>query len=307
MTFLRRQWFLAGLVGVCVLGYTRPSLGDHLNPLVPWLVALIMFLLGAGQELGQLWQSVRNHRAVAVTLANNFLLMPLLAYGLGKILFPADPILFSGLVLMGAVPTTTASSVVWSRLSGGNTSLSLVLTVYSTVASIVALPLILELSLGRSVHLPALDMMVKLFQVIVVPVVLAQLLRHRVPWLRQTQDFSPGIGHALILLIVLTAVSRSADSLTLGLVLLMLVAALLLNTLVSAFSYGLSRTLGISRPDSIAVLFASSQKAVTIGLVVGLLYFDGLAGLPIVVYHVLQQFTAHGWSHLLRRSSEGRP
>lgn len=307
MRFLLRQWFLWGVALACLIGWSRPGLGELLSPSIPWLVASIMFLMGVGQDVSRLWKSLRNLTAVLFTLSNNFLVMPALCFLAGKLLFPSDPVLFAGMLVLGSAPTTTASSIVWTRQSQGNTSLSLVLTVASTLASVVTIPVILSVTLGRTVELPAGEVMGTLVMIVLVPVLGAQLLRWRFSGVQSLERINRPFGHALILLIVLTAVARSAGHLNPSLVLQILGAAALLNLGISLFSYHGGRFLRLEPADTRAVLFGSSQKAITIGMVVGLLYFEPLAGLPILVYHVFQQLSAYLWAEFLGRAGPGPP
>ena len=301
MNPLSGQGFLLSLLAICLLGLVFPNVGNSLNPQIPWLVAVTMFFMGAGQDLLELWNSLRKIRAITLSLANNFLVMPLLSYALGVCLFSSQPVLFAGMIILGSAPTTLASSIVWTRVSGGNTALALVLTVCSTVSSVLCVPAILEISLGRRAELPATDVLLKLLLVIVVPVLVGQLSRHLVsPW-HNVDRATSLLGHVVVLAIVFTAVSRSAIVLSLELVLYIGLGASLLNFLISFYAYYACKWASLPTGDGIAVLFASSQKTLTVGLMIGLMYFGPLATLPALVYHILQQFSASALSQFVKR------
>ena len=53
--------------------------------------------------------------------------MPIFSFFLASIFFSNDPEMFAGAILAGAVPTTQASSIIWTDLAGGSYALALIL------------------------------------------------------------------------------------------------------------------------------------------------------------------------------------
>ena len=301
MVWLGRNWFLVGIILVCLLGLAAPRLGPSLRPWTPFLVALILFLVGLEQHFEALRRSFLNWTAILLTLIFSFLAAPLAAVAIGRMLYGADAELFYGLVLLAAVPTTMASSVVWTRLGGGDTALSVILVLATTGASIVLLPWILDLLLSMEVELPAGQMMLTLLYTVALPVVTAQVISTLFPVVRRLGNAAAAGGQALILVLILTAVADSATRLTLGLVLEVSASTLLLHLVLAGGLLAVTGWLGIEHRDRVAVFFASSQKTITVALLVGLSYFSGLAALASVFYHVIQNFASLYWVRWLRQ------
>ncbi|KAJ8946943.1 hypothetical protein NQ314_008742 [Rhamnusium bicolor] len=66
--------------------------------------------------------------------------MPLLSYGLGKLLFPNNAEMQLGMFFTGVAPGGGASNI-WTVLLGGNISLSIIMTAISTIAAFGMMPL----------------------------------------------------------------------------------------------------------------------------------------------------------------------
>jgi predicted Na+-dependent transporter len=299
--FLLRQWFFLGLALVVILGCSHPAVGTALHPYVSWMVAGTMFLMTANLHLADLGHGLKHVPAVLFTLCNNFIIMPVFCYLLGRSIFASDQVLFFGMMVLGAAPTTIVSSIVWTRISGSNGALSMMLAILSTLFSILLTPVILSIALTKSVDLPVGEMVFQLFLVLLVPVILAQAARRILPSLAKMERLTPSMGKVIILVMLLTALSLSASYLSWGIVFRAILGSTLLSLCITFFSYYGALFLGIGRRDSIAVLFSSSQKTITVALLVALKYLhvDGLAAIPILTYHFVQQVSAYGWSEFL--------
>lgn len=302
MERLRKQWFLLGLGGVCILGLAFPAFALGFKPLVPWLVAFVMFLVGLGRPPRAFLAAVRKPQAIALTLVLSFGLMPVLAYLLAAWVYSEQPILIVGMMILSAVPTTVASSVIWTRMSGGDDTLSVILVIASTVMGVLLLPFILEFSVGRQLAISSTALLLQLLQVVLLPLLVAQGVRAVAGPMDSLERHFFSVGHAVILLLVLTAVGESAAILTLPLMMGMTATTAALNLLASGCSYAGASLLRFPRPERIAIMFAASQKTLTVGLLVGLMFFEGLAGLPVVVYHVVQQVSGYGFSRWFGRA-----
>lgn len=300
MGWARHNWFLMGMILACLLGYAVPETASWFRGWTPLMVALILFLVGLGQPFTALWLSLLNWSAVGLTLAFNFVGAPLLAWAVGRAFYSADDQLYWGLILLSAVPTTMASSVVWTRLANGNTALSVVLVLASTAASIVVLPLIIKVFLAQGVDLPVPQMMVTLLLTVALPVTLAQIGLACLPALKELASYSGNLGQVLILVLVLTAVADAAPHLAGGLVLEVAGTVFLLHLLLAVCVLISTRWTGFLPADRPAVFFASSQKTITVALLIGLSYFSGLAALASIFYHVIQNFGSFFWVKLLR-------
>jgi arsenical-resistance protein len=152
-----------------------------------WVMIIPMLLRIDFAALGQ----VKNHmRGIGVTLVINWLVKPfsmaLLAWIFIKHLFapwlPPDQIdsYVAGLILLAAAPCT-AMVFVWSRLTNGDPYFTLSQVALNDTIMIFAFAPIVALLLGvASITVPWDTLLTSVALYIVVPVIVAQLIRHQV-------------------------------------------------------------------------------------------------------------------------------
>ncbi|KAG4074417.1 hypothetical protein HA402_000396 [Bradysia odoriphaga] len=130
---------------------SRPErLLDTLFAVIVVLLLAILFInFGAAIDLKSMKDIFRRPIGPAIGTVCQLALVPLIAYGLGFVLFPNDPGLALGLFLTGISPAGGASNI-WTLLCGGNINLSISMTTISTLACFGTIPLWLYL-LGRSI------------------------------------------------------------------------------------------------------------------------------------------------------------
>ena len=294
---LCRHWFLAVLFGVVAFGYLLPGPGMFLKEDVgirPFMIA-VLFVMSLSLKTEAIVRSFLNYRGLGIAFAGQYLVLPLLLYGLGRAAFERESGFFVAMMIVAAVPCTLASAAIWTRLSGGNDALALASTIVTNLASFIAGPVVLRLSLSIEARPDVLRMMGDLLLVIVVPVGAGQIVRI---WFGRWADGHKAafgvLGRGIILTVVLIAVSRASSSGageikagTLG----RLVGFLFLAHCIQlALGCGAARAVGLPREDCIAAMFASSQKTLPAGMYLAMEFFPAyrFAPLGILFYHVTQ-------------------
>lgn len=113
-------------------------------------LSLAMLGMGATLRLPDFGEVLREPRGIAVGLATQLALVPILALAITTVL-PLQPGIAVGIVLVAAVPGGTISNVL-TFLARGNAPLSISLTAVSTLACLATTPVVMELLAGR--HVP---------------------------------------------------------------------------------------------------------------------------------------------------------
>ena len=93
---------------------------------INYLLMIVMFGMGLTMKLSDFTVVFKQPRDVITGCVAQFVIMPLLAFGLGKIFGLSDELLV-GVVLVGTCPGGTSSNVI-TYLSGGDTALSVGMT-----------------------------------------------------------------------------------------------------------------------------------------------------------------------------------
>ena len=155
--------------------------------LLPIGLAFIMFAIGLGLHLRDFTRVLRQPIALAAGLANQLLLLPLLAAALVT-LYGGAPVFALGIMALAACPGGITSNLL-TVLAGGNAALSVSMTAISSLAGILTVPLILGLSqsllLGetQTIALPLGQILGGVFGVTGVPIALGMVLNHVAPGL----------------------------------------------------------------------------------------------------------------------------
>jgi predicted Na+-dependent transporter len=288
LALLRRTWFFAGLAVIVFLGVKHPAVGLALKPWLNSFIFLGMLLIGLRLDFSDLLYSLKNARAIVICLICGFVAMPLLSLLLAHVFFGADRDMFVGIIIAGAVPTTQASSVVWTDISKGNRALALVLMSISNFVGVFVSPFILLLLLGHVVDLPVWEIMRTLCEFIFLPVVIGQIVKAKIGQVPQRVQFASRTTNQLIVWVAVLATLSSGDLLSLPL--LTVAASVIIQYLsISGLSFFGSRLAGLSIDDSLAVMFCSAQVTLTFAAVIGFTYFAARSIIYVVVYHLFQQ------------------
>ncbi|XP_055585400.1 ileal sodium/bile acid cotransporter-like isoform X2 [Uranotaenia lowii] len=113
------------------------------------LVSILYINFGAALDVPTLKAIIVRPIGPVIGFLAQFLFMPVLSYGLGKLLFPDSYELQLGLFFTGVSPAGGASNI-WTVVLGGNLNLSLAMTTISTLAAFGMMPLWI-FSLGRHI------------------------------------------------------------------------------------------------------------------------------------------------------------
>lgn len=151
---------------------------------IPYFLALIMLSMGLTLTAQDFARILEIPGTILRGVALQYLVMPLLAFALALLFnLPIDFVI--GLVLVGCCPGGTASNVV-CFIAELNVALSVTLTTCSTLLAVVMTPLLTtwlvqsasESLTGTAVEVDTIGLLIKTFQVVVLPVALGIALNH---------------------------------------------------------------------------------------------------------------------------------
>lgn len=283
-----------------VLGFAWPTPGLWLQPSLTYLLMLMMFLSCLRIDVADLQDIPRHWSRYAVLLLFIFVL-PTLVVALFRDLFPGA--VFVGLALAAASPS--AISVVFlSDLFHGQPSKALATTVLAHLISPVITPLLVWLLAREIVQIEFLPMMLLIAKVVLLPLLLAQLVRH---WYRPRTAFralAPLNGALLVVLIwgiLAPARSLVLDNLPqFGLVFLVVAAVLVCEFIAGIW-------LGRSRAEDTTWVITDSYKNFTLSSVLALTLFGPLAVLGSVAFTIANNLLLIPLPWLVRRFQDARP
>jgi BASS family bile acid:Na+ symporter len=273
-------WALA----FAALAWGRPEVFEsHRQAIVP-LLALVMFGMGLTLTVEDFRRVLARPAVVGLGIVLQYGCMPLFAWliGLGLKL---DPLLLTGMILVGASPGGTASNVI-CYLAGGDVALSITLTAVSTLLSVVMTPLLCLLYIDTVVDVPATQMLLSILKIVIAPVLAGVLLNrwfHR--RLEPIRHWFPLLSVAAIVWIIAIIVALNQPRFgELGW--LLVVAVVAHNTLGLLAGYSVARALGRSRRISRTLAIEVGMQNSGLAVALAIKFFAPAAALPGALFSV---------------------
>jgi predicted Na+-dependent transporter len=283
---------MTGVTPIALLiGFICPTLFKDGVFLVPWLFALVMFVMALGCDFKQLAHACRSPRIIGYVLLVSHGVMPLFAWGMGRLFFGAHSPFVIGLLLFAIIPLGV-SSIMWVGLVEGQIALVLGLVIVDTLLSPMIVPNAMQWFIGATVHLDLVKMMKDLVFLLVLPTVAGVSLQSMTNGRAKVvlgERLAPWSKLAFAGVLVINAATiKPYLTLIKGNVFLLCVVAFLLIV----FGYGLgylSPWFKIARHNKETLSYALGMRNISLGLVIALHYFEPLAAVPVVLTIFMQQ------------------
>lgn len=135
------------------------------------ILIILMFDLGLGLRVENFGLIFKRPRALLTGLLGQIVLLPSLAFTLATF-FGLKDYLFVGLLLIACCPGGSSSNV-FTGIAKGDVALSVSLTAFSSIITMITLPLLM----GASVELPLTNLVVQNLVLVLVPIILGMMLR----------------------------------------------------------------------------------------------------------------------------------
>ena len=273
--------------------------------LLPLALAFIMFALGLTLVVDDFRRVLARPKAVLVGLLGQMLLVPAVALALALTLRLA-PEMAVGLMILAACPGGVSSGLL-THLARGDTALSISLTAVTSVAAVITVPFVVELSMRHfmqtavSVDFPLLKMVRGVFLLTMVPVVLGMSLKAWRPRLAAGLERPAGrLATVLFVLIVVATFVSQRQVLTAHLGSIG-PAAMLLNVLVMGGGFAMAVAGGLRRRDRIAIATECGLQNAGLGIFIAAsVMHSPTMTIPSVVYALLMNVGAIGFVILMR-------
>ncbi len=174
------------------------------------MMVIIMFGMGSSLTFKDFRLALRHPQAVGVGFASQYMLMPLIAFLLARVLnLTVEQTV--GLVLVGCMPGGTTSNI-FAYFSKSLLSLSIMMTICSSLAGFVMVPLLMELytqGIDDAFRIPP-DQIARLLFVLLIPTLIGMWLRRKNANIGAVVELMGGIlGAFVIIFLVVTWVPRN--------------------------------------------------------------------------------------------------
>ncbi len=308
---------LIATVGAASLLPARGIAADWTDIAADIAIALLFFLHGAKLSREAILRSIGHWRLHGLVFASTYIWFPIA--GLATVMLAGgwiNPLLLSGLLFLTLLPSTVQSSIAFTAMAGGNVAAAVTSASLSNLFGIVLTPLLVGLFMkaGGNGEISTWGSVWSIVLQLLVPFVGGHLLRPLIGgFIERNKKILGPVDRASILLVVYSAFSAAVvNGIWYKVDAADLAELLVLSALILAFIMGVNvlaaRLAGLSRADSIVLLFCGSKKSLVSGVpMAGALFAPaqvGLVVLPLMIFHQLQLFVCAALAGRFRREGE---
>ena len=251
-----------------------PSVEFVISIFLPLSLFVMMLGLGASISFSALKPTKNLMKSLLVGASGQMILLPAVAFAVA-IFFDLPSHLAIGLVIISAAPGGVVSNIV-SFSSGGNTALSVMLTVVATIASFITIPIVVGLGLstfadaGDPIDLPVVSMAGQLFFMTILPVSIGVTIKAKLPKRAdEIERFADKASIPFLVIVLAVVFASGAEYLItyLGDIITSMIAFILS---LGALAYAISKLAGLSFRDTKTVMIEVMLQNTTLGLLVSL-------------------------------------
>jgi BASS family bile acid:Na+ symporter len=296
------DYFTFWIILFSVITFLYPASFAGLTGLIVPVLGIIMFGMGMTLTGEDFRRIARRPGDVAIGAAAQYGIMPVTGFILARA-FQLDPMLATGVVLVGSCPGGTASNVI-TYLARGDVALSVTMTSVTTLLAPLMIPLSMYVFAGQWIHVPALDLFISTVEIIILPVVLGAglrlLLGKRIEYVLPVL---PGVSSLSIIFIVGVIVAANAPSIAkVGPAVAVIV--MLHNVTGLALGYSAARLSGMDVRKARAVSIEVGMQNSGLAVALANLHFSPLAALPAAIFSVWHNISGSSIAWWWRRRTK---
>lgn len=289
MQYIERH-FIAIILAFSALAMLEPSCFTWLKPYITLLLGIILFGIGFTLDPTTVKQTLENRRTILFAIIARYLLMPTVAYLIGKVLH-LNSMELIGLVILGSCPGGTAANVM-SYLSRGNIALTVILTFGTTILAPFAMPTLVYYFLHEEINVPYWGMLTNILLVVFIPLAMGLFVKKYCGKLsNRFIDIFPTISIFAISLAIACIIALSQEKIRafpLGII----SAVVLLNLAGYFFGFLTSKTLRCKPPEQKSIIFEFGMFDAALGIIIATHFFGPVAALPSAFLSIIQNITA---------------
>ena len=294
MQYLMIGCIAAGLANVYFEGgFTIPK-----DILVLTVVIFVIYPVMVNTRFEEIFAHFKEPRPLFCSLVINFILSPVAAFVLGRLFLSDQPALFSALLLIALLPTSSMS-VAWTSFSGARVATALYLIPLNILfAAFVGLPLIFPFLMGDMIMVNQVTIIKNIGIVFFVPLLLGDISRRLIIRLKGEPYFKEavkpnlgGVSALGILVLIFMVMSLKRNSVLIenvSLILLIIAPVVLYYGGIYLVSYGWARFLvyrNMPGNKAVVIVFTSVARHINIAIAIALSTFSlDVSALMLMVF-----------------------
>ena len=281
--FFGKTFALWVIIFVCI-AYNAPSYFTFLAPYISILLGIVMFGMGLTLRAKDFSEVFTRPLEVIIGILGQFIIMPLTAWGLCKVLGLSDEIAV-GVILVGCCPGGTASNVM-TYLGKGDVPLSVTVSSCTTVLAPIVTPALIYLFANQWVDVDPYGMFMSIVNIVILPIVAGVIINSFFgKFVRNVVVALPLISVFAIVAIVIAVVAVSQQKIAeTGLIIFAVVV--LHNGLGLALGYFLAKVCGMSVAKRKAISMEVGMQNSGLGVALAMAHFSPLSAVPSAIFSV---------------------
>ena len=280
------------------------------DTLITAVLGSIMFSIGLSLRYLAFRDLVRTPRTLLLGLSLQLGALPLLAFAV-TVLAGLPPSSSLGFIVLAACPGGLSSNYI-SFLLGANTALAVSLTLCNSALSMLTVPFLVNLGLriflpgDGEVQLALLPTALRIFSIVLLPVVAGMLGRHFYPRLSalilpHLRRLSLLLLGAVFVLKLFAPADSGGSALTWQEIGRLLPVALVINVIALSFGRLFGSLAGVSRNSQLTLGVEVGVQNTSLAFLIATAFLDNEEALkPALVYAMFTFFTALGYGLLLK-------
>ncbi len=292
--------FTLWIILFSAVAFYAPSPFAGLTGLIVPVLGVIMFGMGMTLRAEDFRRILKRPRDVGVGVAAQYGIMPAAGFVLAWA-FGLDPVLASGVILVGSCPGGTASNVI-TYLARGDVALSVTITSATTLIAPIMIPAAMYIFAGKWIDVPASGLFLSTVKIILLPVALGAAARAILgDKIEYVLPVLPGLSAISIVFIVAVIVAANAGSIaSVGAEIALIVV--IHNAIGLSAGYGLARLSGMDVTSARAVSVEVGMQNSGLAVALANMHFGALAALPGAVFSVWHNISGSAIAWWWRRN-----
>ena len=280
---------------------------EIVTTIAPIALALIMLTLGLGLTLQDFTRVVNQPKDFIIGLLCQLILLPIVAFLLIKVLnTPLE--LALGVMIIAAAPGGVTSNVL-TKFANGDVALSISLTAILSLISIISVPFIIFKSADllniqyATNEISMLQISLKMFLVVTLPVIIGMIIRKFVPFLSSEDKLMERISIFLFAIVFIAIWVEEKDNILSYLKQAGLVT-LILNVVMMFIGYYIAKFLATGIEQRKCISLECGLQNGTLAVFVATQIFDDIAFIvPTATYALVMFLTSIIFVFLLRNTN----
>lgn len=269
---------------VSIFAYFQPEAVVGFKSWIIPLLVFIMFCMGITLKVEDFKRVLTKPKIIAITILLQFLLMPLAAFVISRLLNFSTELLV-GMILVGAVSGGTASNVI-AFLAKADVALSITMTVVSTLLSIVITPYLTLLYVGQTVPVPVFSMLLSTMKIVLLPVLLGLLINHFFhKHIAKREELFALLSIGSIIFIIAIVIGLNQERIS-SIAISMFVGVILHNLIGLSGGYYISKLLGYEHKVCKTVAIEVGMQNSGLAVALATKYFTPLSALPGAIFSI---------------------